>query len=206
MKLKEVFNRAFRISLIPSYQWKVIRDEVISPREMIVGYVFPLVSLAAIGRTIGLFISLYPVLGVSWRMASAVAYNLLAWIIIPYIVIIAAIYVLDLILPRLGVQTTLDQVIKLVVYTLTPLFLITFLVYLHPLFRILIPMGIYIYFIYTLYLYWYGLKELFPLPVEKKIRFILTSVAVAVGAVVLLQLLYATTLNLIVPGIAVYVR
>lgn len=206
MKLKEVFNRAFRITLIPSHQWKVIRDEVISPRDMIVGYVFPLVSLAAVGRTIGLFISLYPILGLSLRMMTVLMYNLISWIVIPYIIIIAAIYLLDIILPRFGVETTLVQIIKLVVYTITPLFLLTFIVYIHPLMRILIPMGIYVYFVYTLYLYWYGLKELYPIPIEKKVRFILISIIVAVGAVVLLQFVYATTLNFIVPGLSVYVR
>lgn len=206
MKLKEVFNRAFRITLIPSHQWKVVRDEIISPREMIVGYVFPLVSLAAVGRTIGLFISLYPILGFSIRMLTVIFYNLVSWIAIPYIIIIAAIYFLDIILPRFGVQTTLIQIIKLVVYTITPLFLATFVVYIHPIMRILIPLGIYIYFVYTLYLFWYGLKELYPIPIEKKVRFIAISVAVSVGAVFLLQLVYATTLNLIVPGLAVYVR
>lgn len=206
MKLKEIINRAVRITLIPSHQWKVIRDEVCTPKSLLWEFGFPVILFSAIGRTIGVIFSLLPVLGLSLKFFLVLAVNLLAWVIIPYMLVFAASYVLYWGLPKLGIENDLVRSVKLVIYTFTPVFIFTFFVYLHPLLRILIPMGIYVFIAYTLYVFWYGVRELYEVPLEKKVRLIVVAVALAFGAMFLAQHLFGLLMNLIIPGMETYVK
>jgi len=206
MKLIEVISRVVKISLLPSMQWKVIREQEESNRELLWGYGFPVIFFSAIGRSIGLIISVLPVLGFSWMFVYVVLFNLAAWLIIPYLLIISASFLIAYFIPRLGIATDFNKVLKLVIYTFTPLFIATFLVYLHPLMRILIPLGIYVFLLYTLYIYWYGVKELFQTSLEKKIGFISVTIALAFGAIFIAQHIYGQLVDWFIPGMAPYVK
>ncbi len=206
MKLKEIISRAVRITLIPSHQWKVIRDEVCTPRSLLWDYGFPIILFSAIGRTIGVFFSLFPVLGISLKLFLVLFVNLVAWVLIPYLLVLSASYVLYWGLPKLGIENDLVRSVKLVVYTFTPVFIFTFFVYLHPLLRILIPMGIYVFIAYTLYVFWYGVRELYEVPLEKKVRLIVVAVALAFGAMFVAQHLFGLLMNFMIPGMETYVK
>ena len=206
MKLKEIINRAVRITLIPSHQWKVIRDEVCTPKSLLWEFGFPVILFSAIGRTIGVIFSLLPVLGLSLKLFMVLAVNLVAWVIIPYMLVFAASYVLYWGLPKLSIENDLVRSVKLVIYTFTPVFIFTFFVYLHPLLRILIPMGIYVFIAYTLYVFWYGVRELYEVSLEKKVRLIVVAVALAFGAMFLAQHLFGLLMNMIIPGMETYVK
>lgn len=206
MKLIEVISRVVKISLLPSMQWKAIRNEEESTRELLWGYGFPVIFFSAIGRSIGLVISVIPVLGLSWMFVYVVLFNLVAWVLIPYLLIITASFLIAYFIPRLGIATDFNRVLKLVIYTFTPLFIATFVVYLHPLMRILIPLGIYVFLLYTLYIYWYGVKELFQTSLEKKIGFIVITIALAFGAIFIAQHIYGLLVDWFIPGMAAYVK
>jgi hypothetical protein len=206
MKLKEIISRAVRITLIPSHQWKVIRDEVCTPRSLLWDYGFPIILFSALGRTIGVFFSLFPVLGISLKLFLVLFVNLVAWVLIPYLLVLSASYVLYWGLPKLGIENDLVRSVKLVLYTFTPVFIFTFFVYLHPLLRILIPMGIYVFIAYTLYVFWYGVRELYEVPLEKKVRLIVVAVALAFGAMFLAQHLFGLLMNFMIPGMETYVK
>jgi hypothetical protein len=206
MKLKEIINKAVRVTLIPSHQWKVVRDDVCTAKSLLLEYGFPIILFSAIGRTIGVFFSLQPVLGYSLKLVLVMLVNLAAWVVIPYLIVLAAAYLLNWGLPKLGIENDLVRSIKLVIYTFTPIFIFTFFVYLHPLLRILIPMGIYVFIAYTLYVFWYGVRELYEVPLEKKVGLIVFSVAIAFGAMFLAQHLFGLLMNLIIPGMETYVK
>ncbi len=206
MKLSEIINRAVRITLIPSHQWKVIRDDVCTPKSLLLEYGFPVILFSAIGRTIGVFFSLLPVLGFSLKFFLILLVNLAAWVLIPYLLVLAGAYVLYLGVPKLGIENDLVRSIKLVIYTFTPLFIFTFIVYLHPLLRILIPMGIYVFIAYTLYVFWYGVRDLYEVPLEKKVRLIVVAIALAFGAMFLAQHLFGLLMNGLIPGMETYVK
>jgi hypothetical protein len=206
MKLIEVISRVIKISLLPSLQWKVIRDQEENNRLLLWEYALPLILFSSLGRSIGLFFTLKPVLGFSWQLTYVLLFNLVSWVVIPYLLIITATYLITFSLPRLGIETSLNRTLKLVIYTFTPLFVVTFVVYLHPLMRILIPLGIYIFIVYTLYIYWYGVQELFQITLEKKIGFIVITICVAFGAIFLAQHIYAQLIDWFLPGMAAYVK
>jgi len=206
MSFKEIFIKAMRISLIPSVQWKSIRDEQETPKELMWNFAFPIILFSAIGRDIGLFFVASSVLGYSLNLAILLLFNLVSWVVIPYLLIMLAAYLLNFALPKLGIETDYLRVLKLVVYTFTPLFIITFFVYLHPLLRILIPIGLYVFIAYTLYVFWYGVQELFDITLEKKLRFIVITILVGFVIIFLAQHIYGLLLGWVMPGMEAYVK
>jgi len=206
MKIKELFIKAMRVSLIPSVEWKAIKIEQETPKELMWHFAFPIILFSAIGRDIGLFFVASAVLGYSLNLAILMTFNLLSWVIIPYILILAAAYMLNFTLPKLGIDTDYLRILKLVVYTFTPLFIVTFFVYLHPLLRILIPIGIYVFIAYTFYIFWYGVQEMFDITLEKKLRFIIITIAVGFIMIFLAQHIYGLMLGWVMPGMEAYVK
>jgi hypothetical protein len=206
MKIKELFIKAMRISLIPSIEWKAIKIEQETPKELMWNFAFPIILFSAIGRDIGLFFVAKAVLGYSLNLAILLLFNLVSWVVIPYILILAAAYILNFSLPKLGIDTDYLRILKLVVYTFTPLFIVTFFVYLHPLLRILIPIGIYVFIAYTFYIFWYGVQEMFEITLEKKLRFILITIAIGFIMIFLAQHIYGILLGWVMPGMEAYVK
>ncbi len=206
MKFKELVIKAMRVSLIPSIEWKAIRDEQETPKELMWNFAFPLIIFSAIGRDIGLFFVAKAVLGFSLNLAILLLFNLLSWVVIPYLLIILAASMLNFTLPKLGIETDYLRILKLVVYTFTPLFIVTFFIYLHPLLRILIPIGIYIFIVYILYIFWYGVQEMFDISLEKKLRFIVITIGVGFVMIFLAQHVYGLMLGWVMPGMEAYVK
>jgi hypothetical protein len=113
---------------------------------------------------------------------------------------------LNFALPKLGIETDYLRILKLVVYTFTPLFIVTFFVYLHPLLRILIPIGIYVFIAYTFYIFWYGVQEMFDITLEKKLRFIVITIIVGFIMIFIAQHIYGLLLGWVMPGMEAYVK
>lgn len=206
MKIKELFIKAMRVSLIPSVEWKAIKTEQETPKELMWNFAFPIIFFSAVGRDIGLFFVASAVLGYSLNLAILLLFNLISWVVIPYLLIMLAASMLNFTLPKLGIETDYLRILKLVVYTFTPLFIVTFFVYLHPLLRILIPIGIYIFIAYTLYVFWYGVQEMFDITLEKKLRFIVITIVVGFVMIFLAQHIYGLMLGWVMPGMEAYVK
>jgi len=169
-------------------------------------FAFPIILFSAVGRDIGLFFVASAVLGYSLNLAILLLFNLISWVVIPYLLIMLAASMLNFTLPKLGIETDYLRILKLVVYTFTPLFIVTFFVYLHPLLRILIPIGIYIFIAYTLYVFWYGVQEMFDITLEKKLRFIVITIVVGFVMIFLAQHIYGLMLGWVMPGMEAYVK
>ncbi len=206
MNYKELISKAIRISLIPSIEWKEIKNEKETPKGLMWNFAFPIILFSAIGRDIGLFFVAKAVLGYTFNLVLLLLFNLVSWVVIPYLLIVLAAYTLNFALPKLGIDTDHLRILKLVVYTFTPLFIVTFFVYLHPLLRILIPIGIYIYIAYTLYVFWYGVQEMFDITLEKKLRFIVITIIVGFLIIFLAQHIYGLLLGWVMPGMEAYVK
>jgi hypothetical protein len=206
MRFKELVIKAMRVSLIPSIEWKAIRDEQETPKELMWNFAFPIIIFSAIGRDIGLFFIAKAVLGISLNLAVLLLFNLISWIVIPYLLILLGATMLNFTLPKLGIETDYLRILKLVVYTFTPLFIVTFFIYLHPLLRILIPIGIYIFIVYILYVFWYGVQEMFDITLEKKLRFIVITIGVGFVMIFLAQHIYGLLLGWVMPGMEAYVK
>ena len=206
MKFSEIIIKALRITLIPGIEWKTIAEERESKKEILWGFAFPIILFSAIGRDIGLFFVVKPVLGFTLNLALMLFFNLLSWVVIPYLLVLIGTFMLNFSLPSLGIETDYIRTLRLVIYSFTPLFIVTFFVYLHPLLRILIPIGFFVFMAYTLYVFWYGLKELYQIPLEKKFRFVIIAIVWAFLVIFIAQHLYGLLLGLVMPGMEAYVK
>jgi len=206
MKIKEIVIKAMRISLIPSIEWKAIKEEQETPKELMWNFAFPIILFSAVGRDFGVFFATKAVLGYSLNLVLFLLFNLISWVVIPYLLIILSVYLLNFTLPKIGIETDHLRLLKLIVYTFTPLFIVTFFVYFHPLLKILIPIGIFIFIAYTLFVFYYGIHELFEMPLDKKFRFIVITIPVGFFIIFLTQHIYSNLLDWIFPGMAAYVR
>lgn len=195
-----------RITLIPSVQWKTIAESEESVKDLLWKFAFPLILFSALGRDIGLFFVVKPVLGFSFNLVKLLVFNLVSWVAIPYLLILAASFLLFFTLPRLGIETDFLRILKLVIYTFTPLFILTFFIYLHPLLRLLIPIGIFVFIAYTLLVFWYGVQYLFAITLGKKLEFVVIAVAVAFAAIFLAQDFYSRMVGWVIPGMEAYVK
>lgn len=172
MKLISHFRQALLLLIFPSREWLVIRDAPYTLRMLLYNYALPIVIFSAIGKTIGSIFSVQSYWGLSWFMLLFPVFNFLAWIAISYLIIFFSVIILNGLIPSFGAERSLLNTYKLVVFAYTPLLIVTFFVYLHPILRLLIPIGLPIFGVYTLYVLWYGVKDLFQMPFERRIGFI----------------------------------
>lgn len=172
MKLISQFRQALLLLIFPSREWIVIRDAPYTLRMLLYNYALPIVIFSAIGKTIGSIFSIQSYWGLSWFTLLFPVFNFLAWIAISYLIIFFSVIILNALIPSFGAERSLLNTYKLVVFAYTPLLIVTFFVYLHPILRLLIPIGLPIFGAYTLYVLWYGVKDLFQMPFERRIGFI----------------------------------
>lgn len=175
MKLIPHFRQALLLMIFPSKEWLVIRDEPYTIRMLLYNYALPIVIFSALGKTIGSIFSVQSQWGEPhnlWFMLLFPVFNFLAWVAITYLIIFFSVIILNALVPGFGAERNLLNTYKLVVYAYTPLLIVSFFVYLHPILRLLIPIGVPIFGIYTLYLLWYGVQDMFQMPFEKRIGFI----------------------------------
>jgi hypothetical protein len=108
--------------------------------------------------------------------------------------------------PGFGAQQNIVNTYKLVVYAYTPLLVVTFFVYLHPILRLLIPIGMYVFGAYTIYILWYGVHELYEIPLEKRVGFILLVILVELVFFFFIGKGFEIMTDSLFPGMAIYLR
>ena len=175
MKLISHFRQALLLMIFPSREWLVIKDAPYTMRMLLYNYALPIVIFSALGKTIGSIFSVQSYWSSpedTWFLVLFPLFNFMAWIAISYFIIFFSVIILNGLMPGFGAERNLLNTYKLVVYAYTPLLIITFFVYLHPIMRLLIPIGLPIFGAYTLYFLWYGVKDLFQMPYERRIGFI----------------------------------
>lgn len=175
MKIVSHFKQALLLMIFPSREWHVIRDTPYTLKLLLYNYALPIVIFSALGKTIGSIFSVQSQWGESdnsWFMLLFPVFNFLAWVAISYLIIFFSVIILNSLVPSFGVERNMLNTYKLVVYAYTPLLIVSFFVYLHPVLRLLIPIGLPILGIYTLYLLWFGVQELFQMPFDRRIGFI----------------------------------
>jgi len=208
MKLIPHFKQALLLMIFPSREWLVIRDEPYTLRMLLYNYALPIIIFSALGKTIGSIFSVQSQWGEPnnlWFMLIFPVFNFLAWIAISYLIIFFSVIILNGAVPGFGVERNLMNTYKLVIYAYTPLLIVTFFVYLHPILRLLIPIGMPIFGAYTLYILWYGVQDLFQMPFERRIGFI--------ALLMMLELLFFFFLgrglvlltDFIFPGMSIYI-
>jgi hypothetical protein len=206
MKIISAFRQAILLMILPSHEWRVIRDSETTIKQLLYGYALPIIIFSALGKTIGSIFSVQSFWGFSWFMLLFPLYNFISWILISYLIILFSALILDRLSPGFGAEPNLHNSYKLVVYAYTPLLVATFFVYLHPILRILIPIGMYIFGAYTLYILWYGVHELYDIPLEKRVGFILLVILIELVFFFFIGKGLELMTDSLFPGMTIYLR
>jgi len=206
MKLLSAFRQAILLMILPSHEWRIIRDTPVTINMLLFNYALPVIVFSAIGKTIGSIFSIQSYWGFTWFMFLFPLYNFVSWILISFLVIFFSAMLLNRLSPGFGVQQNLVNAYKLVVYAYTPLLVVTFFVYLHPILRLLIPIGMYVFGAYTIYILWYGVHELYEIPLEKRVGFILLVILVEMVFFFFIGKGFEIMTDSLFPGMAIYLR
>ena len=206
MKLLSAFRQAILLMILPSHEWRIIRDTPVTINMLLFNYALPVIVFSAIGKTIGSIFSIQSYWGFTWFMFLFPLYNFVSWILISFLVIFFSAMLLNRLSPGFGVQQNLVNAYKLVVYAYTPLLVVTFFVYLHPILRLLIPIGMYVFGAYTIYILWYGVHELYEIPLEKRVGFILLVILVEMVFFFFIGKGFEIMTDSLFPGMTIYLR
>ncbi|MGI6342410.1 MAG: Yip1 family protein [Bacteroidales bacterium] len=178
MSIKYIIVRAIRITLIPSAEWQTIAEEKSSLSTLFFNYSLFLIMFSAIGRTIGISFIVFPFYKFSSELWLALGFYFLYWTVFSLLLIIAITYILNWILRILKFDTKIIKSAKLVVYSFTPLFLFSFIIFIHPVLHVLIPVGILVFALYIIFILWYGIRNLFEGKNNPKVAYYIIAVIV----------------------------
>lgn len=174
----DIVERAKGILLNPKSEWRAIEQEPGDPSYLFANYVAFLAAIPAVCGFIGASIvgtrmpvaGIYRV-GIVGGLAAAVVHYVLAFVMV-YVVAI----VTDALAPTFGAQKSQPNALKLVAYSMTPVWLVG-VFWLLPALGILGILGL-----YSLYLFWLGAPALMKVPADKSIVY---TVAVVVCGIVI---------------------
>ncbi|HKP85501.1 MAG TPA: Yip1 family protein [Blastocatellia bacterium] len=167
-----IVERVQRILMQPAQEWHVIQQEPTQPSQLYTGYIMPLAAIGPAASIIGL---------------SAFAYGLYA-LSIPFIIVItvisyllglAGVYILALIIdalaPSFSGQKNINQALKLVAYSYTP-------VWLGGIFNIFPPIAVLglLVGLYGFYLLYLGLPVMMQVPQDKAVGYIAVAIIVMI--------------------------
>jgi hypothetical protein len=168
----DIVERAKAIILTPGTEWGVIEQEPGDPAYLFSNYVALLAAIPAICGFIGSqILSSGPhSVGFVGGIVVAIVRYLLAFVLVYVVALIT-----DALAPTFGGAKSQPNALKLIVYSMTPVWL-TGVFLLIPGLRILSILGL-----YGLYLFWLGLPRLMKAPDEKSVPY---AAAVIVCAIV----------------------
>lgn len=166
MDIQMIIERAKGILLKPRREWQLILHEPYSNKELLLYFVLPLAGLAALIRFIVILVNSY--LGFAVALQFAV-YQL----VLPVITIVVAAVVINELADTFESVKSLNNAFKLVVYSYTPVLLISILTSISWTLGFLGLLGL-----YGVYLLWVGLPIMMRTPEEKRLVYIIVALVV----------------------------
>ena len=176
MNFNIVFNRARNLIVSPKAEWNVIQTELLGKDAIVKGYAVPLIMIMALCSIVG---SIITVSNIGYAIIKALGIFGFTY---------AGMYISAIIINELTTsfnsKKDLDTTFKLVVYSFTAYFIISALVFLWP------PLGmLYVFGLFSVYLFWEGTTILLGTPEDNKIGFVVVSALVIAGIFAILYLI-----------------
>lgn len=166
MDIQSTADRVKGILVEPRQEWEKIKPETTSNKDLILSYVLPFVALAAIISFISIWISTYLGFGLALRFA-------VLKLITPIISIIVTAVVINELADTFDSVKNLNNALKLVVYSYTPILLVDIIVSISWAIGFLSFLGL-----YGVYLFWVGLPRMMDTPEDRRLVYIIAAVVV----------------------------
>jgi Yip1 domain len=160
-----LIERVKNILITPKTEWEVINGETATPMSLLMGYVFPLAIVAAIGPILtGLLFA--GVWGFKYFLITAVI-AFISQMVAFYI----SVLVIDMLAPSFGSEKNLGKSAQLVAYSATPGYIGGLLSFI-PILGLLVSIAAWVYGIYLMYL---GIGPMKKTPEDKKVVYMLVA-------------------------------
>lgn len=168
----------------PGEFWKAQIEKTKSSKSLWVGYLLPILLVVAVAVFIGEFFK---------RTDFFIEYPLLKAVreiflfVLQYFI---SVFFTAELMKTFGAEKRVDIALKLVVYSMTPLLLVSIITGLFPFLYVLDILGM-----YSFYLFWVGAKELLTFPENKENSYILITIVVNFFVFSFLSVLLSKLLN-----------
>lgn len=160
-----LIERVKNILITPKTEWEVINGETATPMSLLMGYVFPLSIVAAIGPLLTglLFAGLW---GFKYFLVTAII-AFISQMVAFYI----SVLIIDMLAPSFGSEKNLNKSAQLVAYSATPGYIGGLLSFI-PVLGLLISIAAWVYGVYLMYL---GIGPIKKTPEDKKVVYMLVA-------------------------------
>lgn len=165
--MKDILKRAWEIITRPKAAWNGIKSETYSAQELILNYAAPLALIPAVATLIGL--SLVGIRMPAGHLARAPFFDALVSGVLSYVFqlvsLLVGAWIVNLLAPYFNSKPDFNSALKLVVYTMTPIWLLGAL-------NVLPGLGLLqVFGLYAFYLLYVGIPVLMETPPEKILWF-----------------------------------
>lgn len=187
----DLFQRVKGIIKSPKTEWLAIEQESGEPAYLFINYVAILAAIPVISGFIGnlIFGAHVPIMGGVRHIGFFAG---LAGAVVHYVLTFGVVYLMSLVIdalaPTFNAQKNQPNALKLVVYALTPVWIVG-IFSLIPFLRIFSVLGL-----YSIYLFWLGLPVLMKAPEENASAYAVA----AVGSVIVLSFIFDIVLAALV--------
>jgi len=181
-----VRDRIINILKAPRREWDVIAGEQTDAAALYKNYIIPLAAIPAVAQYIGMAAIGISVVGlrVRYPIVSGLVHAIVAYVLALVGVYVAAL-VIDWLAPKFQSQKSVIQALKLVAYSMTPMWLAGILMLVPVLGMLAIIAGL-----YGIYIFYLGVTPLMKTPADKVIPYMVVSavviivIQIVIGAVV----------------------
>lgn len=181
-----VRDRIINILKAPRQEWDVIAGEQTDAAALYKNYIIPLAAIPPVAQYIGMAAIGTSVLGLRIRypIVSGLVHAIVAYVLALVGVYVAAL-VIDWLAPKFQSQKSVIQALKLVAYSMTPMWIAGILMLVPVLGMLAIIAGL-----YGIYIFYLGVTPLMKTPADKVIPYMVVSavvilvIQIVIGAVV----------------------
>ncbi|PKQ69027.1 hypothetical protein BZG01_01600 [Labilibaculum manganireducens] len=181
INIEYLIDRVKLVTLQPKEAWAKISDEQIDLKDFLLSYVLPLVLIPTIASFIGYGLiglgSYFKVASFSWGLHQAILAFLGA-----FLGVFISAFCIHKLATNFGTQVSLDNAIKLVAYSYTPIWLAGVFYILPSLTILALLAGL-----YSLYILYIGFVPITKVSEEKKTNYFIVSLILVIGVSVLVS-------------------
>lgn len=196
INIEYLIDRVKLVTLQPKEAWAKISHEQTDLKDFLMSYVLPLVLIPTIASFIGYGLiglgSYFKVASFSWGLHQAILAFLGA-----FLGVFISAFCIHKLATNFGTQVSLDNAIKLVAYSYTPIWLAG-VFYILPSLTILVLLA----GLYSLYILYVGFVPITKVSEEKKTNYFIVSLILAIGVSVLVS--FVIGVILISAGLSTY--
>ncbi|HSH52012.1 MAG TPA: Yip1 family protein [Bacteroidales bacterium] len=189
MDLKKIINRIRLFIVSPAQEWEQIAQEKTTNKNLVIHYMAPVILFSSLIIFTGRILN--------WKDHSAVngALAMLSFLLIAFFTIYLSAFMINELLPKFDADKNPNHTFKLIIFSSLPLLIAYGISSFHP------QMGFINYVsLYSIVLYWKGVKPLLGLPAEKLTGFALISFLIIAA----LLLIISTVIMSIIIYFSVY--